>query len=324
MWIRSRSRRESIRLVLICSVLLALPATAQRSYETDILKDTFGFDEGTTKSVSLDDLHQGCPKRDCIPSIDEPKYVSAEDATHVADNDIVLALSWNGEQRAFPARILDHHEIVNDVIGGTPIAITWCPLCGSAVGVHREVGGKVSEFGVSGLLYNSDLVFYDRATYTLWDQIEAQGIVGPLTGTKLKLIPVSMTRWSKWKAAHPDTLVLSPDTGFDEDYSKDHYQKYRQNDRIVFPIINTNSAIQAKTVVYGFDIDGHAVAFTEQLLANDPEFEYELDGRSVMVATADDGSVTMRMIKSDEIYSPVRLYWFAWYTFNPETELVEE
>ena len=320
----SKNKRESIRLVAFCAVLLALPATAERSYETDILKETFGFNDDTMKSVSLDDLHQGCPARDCIPSIDNPKYVSAKDATHVADDDIVLTLSWNGEQRAFPARILDHHEIVNDVIGGTPLAITWCPLCGSAVGVRREVDGQVTEFGVSGLLYNSDLVFYDRATETLWGQIDAKGIVGPLTGTRLKLIPVTMTRWSKWRAAHPDTLVLSTDTGFEEDYTKDHYEKYRQSDRIVFPIINSSTALQPKTVVYGFDIDGQVIAFTEQLLPNNPEFEYELNGRSVTVSTAEDGSVIMIANGSGDVYAPVRLYWFAWYTFNPETDLVAE
>ena len=108
-------------------------------YDTDILRDTFGFDASTTKSVALEDLHQGCPARDCIPSIDSPKYVSAEEAAHVADEDMVVAISLHGDQRAYPARILDRHEIVNDTIGGVPIAITWCPLCGSAVGIEREV-----------------------------------------------------------------------------------------------------------------------------------------------------------------------------------------
>ena len=324
MWIRSQNKREFMRPIIFCVVLLALPATAQRSYKTDILKDTFGFNEDTTKSVSLDDLHQGCPERDCIPSIDDPQYVSAEVATHIADNDIVLAISWNGDQRAFPARILDHHEIVNDVIGGTPMAITWCPLCGSAVGVHREVGGQVTEFGVSGLLYNSDLVFYDRATETLWDQIDAKGIVGPLTGTNLELIPVTMTRWSKWKTVHPDTLVLSPDTGFEKDYTQDHYAKYRRSDRIAFPIINSSSALQPKTVVYGFDINGQEIAFTEQMLAKNPEYDFEWRGRSVIVSMATDGSVRLTDKQSAEAYAPVRLYWFAWYTFHPETELVED
>jgi hypothetical protein len=158
-------------------LLLTASANAQRSFELDILTETFGFDASTKKSVALSDLHQGCPARDCIPSIDNPKYVSAEEATHVADDDLVITLSYKGEYRAYPSKILDHHEIVNDTVVGDPLAITWCPLCGSAVGIRRTVAGTTTEFGVSGVLYNSDLVLYDRATETLWDQIEAKGIV---------------------------------------------------------------------------------------------------------------------------------------------------
>lgn len=303
-------------------MLIAFPTAAQRNYDIDIVKDTFGFDEDSTKSVVLADLHQGCPSRDCIRSIDDPKYVSAGEATHVADDDVVLALSLKGYHRAWPARILDQHEIVNDLIAGTPIAITWCPLCGSAVGVVREIGGQVTEFGVSGLLYNSDLVFYDRATETLWDQIEAKGIVGPLTDTKLELVPITMTRWGKWKAAHPDTLVLSTDTGFMNDYSRDRYAKYRDGERLMFPVANSSDAIHPKSVVFGFDLGGQQVAFAESLLLQSSPFEHEFQGQTYDVVHAGDGAITLTNRESGEEYSPVRLYWFAWYTFHPETELV--
>ena len=195
------------RFLVVACLMMAWSAMAQRSFDTDILRETFGFDDATPKSVELDQLRQGCPARDCIPSIDNPRFVLASEASHVDDDDIVLALSWRGEYRAYPSKILAQHEIVNDVVADTPIAITFCPLCGSAVGVLREINGQLTEFGVSGLLYNSDLVFYDRTTETLWDQIIAEGIVGPLTGEKLELIPITMTRWSQWKSAHPDTRV---------------------------------------------------------------------------------------------------------------------
>jgi hypothetical protein len=303
-------------------LILAFPAVAQRAYNTDIVRETFGFDDETMKSVDLADLNQGCPRRDCIPSIDEPKYVSVAEATHVADTDVVLALSLNGRHRAWPARILDHHEIVNDWIAGIPVAITWCPLCGSAVGVNREIDGQVTEFGVSGVLYNSDLVFYDRKTETLWDQIIAKGIVGPLTGRELELIPITMTRWGNWKAAHPDTDVLSPDTGFDFDYSTDAYGEYRGEAGLMFPVARTSDAIHPKSVVFGFDLESRKVAFTEELLEKSAPIEHELAGQSFDVSLADDGIVKMTNRESGEEYSPVRLYWFAWYTFHPETELV--
>ena len=301
-------------------LLLCASANAQRSFDVDILKDTFGFDESTKMSVDLSRLKQGCSARDCIPSIDNPKYVSAEEARHVTDDAIVITLSYKGEYRAYPARILDRHEIVNDTVAGDSIAVTWCPLCGSAVGIHREIGGEITEFGVSGVLYNSDLVLYDRATETLWDQIEARGIVGPLTGVQLDLLPVSMSKWAGWREAHPDTLVLSADTGFDFDYTQDHYAKYRGSNDLMFPVSNTDDRVAAKTVVFGFDLKSGAIAYTESLLSEYGTFRHEPGGIETAVTLHDDGSVSMQ--RNDQLHAPVRLYWFAWFTFHPDTELI--
>jgi len=315
-----------VRRITLCLLVLTFvsPAVlAQRTYEVDIIRDTFRFSSLTKKAISLDDLHQGCPARDCIPSIDDPKFLSAADATYVADDDIVIAISYGGEHRAYPTRILDHHEIVNDTIAGTPVAITWCPLCGSAVGVRRDVGGTITEFGVSGVLYNSDLVFYDRQTETLWDQVEAKGIVGPLTGEKLDLVPVTMTRWSRWRAAHPETLVLSTDTGFAEDYSGDPYAEYRSTERLFFPVSQRDKGLFPKTVVYGFDIDGDSFAYTEDLLRQHGTYKHEIAGEAATVTLQDDGSVILKLEKSDGRYAPIRLFWFAWYTFHPKTQLFQ-
>jgi len=309
-------------LLLLLLLLLAAPAAyGQRSYDTDILRDTFGFDEATMKSVALEDLHQGCPERDCIPSIDSPKYVSASEATHVGDDDMVIAIALNNDKRAYPARILDRHEIVNDTIGGTPIAITWCPLCGSAVGIEREVDSEITEFGVSGVLYNSDLVFYDRASNTLWDQVEAKGIVGPKTGKRLTLVPVTMTTWSRWRNAHPDTFVLSTDTGFDKDYSTDPYAQYRGSAGLMFPVNAEDSRIHPKSVVHGFDVDGMSIAYTHELLEKDGSHSGDLGELHVTAKLHDDGSVTLEDQHGAQ-HVGTRLFWFAWYTFHPDTELI--
>ncbi len=271
--------------------------------------------------MALEDLHQGCPARDCIPSIDDPKYVAADAASHVSGDDPVIAIALNGDKRAYPARIMDRHEIVNDTIGGVPIAITWCPLCGSAVGIHREVDGEVTEFGVSGVLYNSDLVFYDRASETLWDQIEAKGIVGPRTGETLRLVPVTMTTWDRWRAAHPDTRVLSPDTGHALDYSTDPYARYRGSDGLMFPVSNEDGRVHPKTVVYGFDVGGRSVAYTESLLEDGDEHVHSAGDLTFVARMREDGSVTGRDADGRR-YTPTRLFWFAWYTFHPDTDLV--
>lgn len=313
----------SLRLTAVSLLLFAISVHAERAYSVDIIRDTFDFGRSTKKSVSLDNLHQGCSVRDCIPSIDNPKFVSAAEATHVADDDIVIAISFGGEQRAYPTRILDQHEIVNDTIADTPLAITYCPLCGSAVGVRRELGGVVTEFGVSGLLYNSDLVFYDRETETLWDQVEARGIVGPLTGETLEMVPVTMTRWSRWRAAHPDTLVLSADTGFALDYTKDAYARYRGTRQLMFPVNRRSRKLSPKTVVYGFEIDGDPIAYTEDLFGKQQTYTHEISGEPAAVTMRSDGSVILELRNSGVQYTPIRLFWFAWYTFHPETSLIQ-
>ena len=312
-----------VRVAALSAILLlaaTINANAQRNFELDILTETFGFDATTKKSVALSDLHQGCPARDCIPSIDNPKYLSAEEATHVADDDLVITLSYGGEYRAYPSKILDHHEIVNDTVGGDPLAITWCPLCGSAVGIRRTVAGKTTEFGVSGVLYNSDLVLYDRATETLWDQIEAKGIVGSMTDERLELVPVSMSRWAKWRDRHPDTLVLSNETGFAYDYTEDPYADYRDSTRLFMPVSATDERVHAKTVVFGFDLASGAVAYAESVLEADGSYRHELNGDQTEITLHDDGSVTM--LRGDQTFYPTRLFWFAWYTFHPGTDLV--
>jgi hypothetical protein len=309
------------RTLLLTLSFICAAAFAQRTFDVDILTETFRFDESTRKAVALSALQQGCPARDCIPSIDSPKYLSA-DAANYADDDIVVTLAFRGEYRAYPTRILDQHEIVNDTIAGTPIAITWCPLCGSAVGINRTVGGQVTEFGVSGLLYNSDLVLYDRTTETLWDQIEAKGIVGPLTDEQLQFIPVSMTQWWRWRDAHPDTLVLSTDTGFEKDYSADHYAEYRASTRLYMPVSNTDDRIHPKTVVYGFNLDDGKIAFDAALLNENTTISHEIGGQEWTLKLNDDGSVTLHNVDQESVHAPIRLFWFAWYTFHPDTELV--
>lgn len=304
-------------ILLLC---VAHDAGAQRTFEHDILRETFGFDDSTKRTVDYADLNQGCPARDCIPSIDNPKYVAAANAGHVADDDVVIAISLNGDKRAYPSLILDRHEIVNDTIGGEPIAITWCPLCGSAVGIRREVAGRITEFGVSGVLFNSDLVLYDRGTETLWDQIEAKGIVGPLTGESLELVPLTMTTWARWRSAHPDTLVLSTDTGFERDYATDRYAEYRDSGNLMFPVSRNDDRLHPKTVVFGFDVDGHKVAITDALLQQLGTVERSIDGQAASFTMHDDGTVTLE--RGDSSYAPIRLFWFAWYTFHPQTELV--
>ncbi len=177
--------------------------------------------------VPLDEIISGGPPPDGIPAIDAPRFESVEEASAwLADDEPVVAFELGGDARAYPAQILIWHEIVNDVVGGEPVVVTYCPLCNSAVVFDRRVGDLVLDFGTSGRLYNSDLVMYDRQTKSLWPQIEARAVVGPLIGEELEVLPAAMVPWDVWRAAHPDGRVLSRDTGFERPYGQNPYVGY--------------------------------------------------------------------------------------------------
>ncbi len=163
------------------------------------------------KSLDLSKLASGGPRVDGIPSVDSPRFAKASNTTWLKDNDIVMGLKFKGEIRAYPIRILNWHEIVNDTIGGAPLIVSFCPLCGSGIVFERPLlRGKLAEFGVSGRLFKTDLVMYDRVTGTFWNQFLGAPIVGPLVGEtgKLHRIPVDVVPWKQWKQNNPTTLVL--------------------------------------------------------------------------------------------------------------------
>ncbi len=176
--------------------------------------------------VPLTELRSGGPPPDGIPPIDDPKFIPVAGVDFLADNEPVMAVDVGGDVRAYPVQILIWHEIVNDTVGGVPLAVTYCPLCNSAVAYDRRVDGRVMSFGTSGLLWNSALVMYDRQTETLWSHFNGEAIVGILTGTELETFPVATVPWGVWRDAHPDGLVLSRDTGFDRDYGSNPYPGY--------------------------------------------------------------------------------------------------
>jgi hypothetical protein len=169
---------------------------------------------------------------DSIPSIDEPKFLSPEQAARwLADREPVVSLELAGDARAYPAQILTWHEIVNDVVGGSPVAVTYCPLCNSAVAFRREVDHRTLEFGVSGKLYKSALVMYDRQTDSLWLHFEGRAIQGPLTGTRLDLVPVQLLSFGEWRREYPRGQVLSRATGHNRPYGENPYEYYDTNKR---------------------------------------------------------------------------------------------
>jgi hypothetical protein len=178
-------------------------------------------------TIDYDELLSGGPPRDGIPSIDEPVFISPEEAAEwLAGNEPVIALEIGDEARAYPLQILTWHEIANDVVGGVAVAVTFCPLCNSAIVFDRALNGEIYEFGTSGLLRNSDLVMYDRTTESLWQQLTGEAIIGDLTGERLAFLPSSLVSFDDFQSAFPEGVVLSRDTGFNRNYGRNPYAGY--------------------------------------------------------------------------------------------------
>jgi hypothetical protein len=189
---------------------------------------TSGWNTNWNKhTIDYDELLSGGPPRDGIPSIDDPAFISPEEASDwLAGNEPVIALEIAGEARAYPLQILTWHEIVNDMVEDVPVVVTFCPLCNSAIVFDRTLNGEVYEFGTSGLLRNSDLVMYDRTTESLWQQLTGEAIVGDLTGEQLAFLPSSLVSFDDFQAAYHEGLVLSRDTGFNRSYGRNPYAGY--------------------------------------------------------------------------------------------------
>lgn len=194
----------------------------------------FGTDWTTDwgiRLVEFDELSQGA-FRDAIPAISEPRYWSLEEAAKTyPDNAPLVHVDVNGDVRGFPLDIMIFHEIVNDVIGGVPVTVTFCPLCNTAIAFESQVGDEVLRFGVSGLLRNSDLVMYDRNTESLWQQSSGRAIVGVMVGARLTYVPATVVTLGHLRESFPDALVMSRDTGWPRSYGQNPYRGYDDPER---------------------------------------------------------------------------------------------
>ncbi len=177
-------------------------------------------------AVPYSEILSGGPKKDGIPSIDDPQFIAAKDDTTLGDKEPVIRLAIGDDVRAYPLRVLIWHEIVNDTVGDLPVAVTYCPLCNSAIVFDRRIDGKAVEFGTTGLLRNSDLVMYDRASESWWQQFTGEGIVGRHSGRMLKMIPARVEAFERFRRDHPRAQVLVPNRPNLRPYGRNPYVDY--------------------------------------------------------------------------------------------------
>lgn len=299
---------------LMCWLLLLGAFAAQAQVKN-------GFDLSSAL-LPADEIVSGGPPRDGIPSIDAPKFVNAKQADFLRPGDRVLGLARNGVAKAYPIKILNWHEIVNDEIRGEAVAVTYCPLCGTGTAYPTRAAGKRLSFGVSGLLYNSDVLLYDRQTQSLWSQLLSQAISGPLKGAKLALLAIDHTTWEDWRKRHPRTLVLSTATGFARDYNRNPYAAYEQSRDLWFEVKHENARFHPKELVLGVEIDGQFKAYPfSELAKTRGEISDTFAGQTLTVrydAAHKTGTV---LDQAGRVLPAITAFWFAWYAFHPQTQV---
>jgi len=282
-------------------------------------KNGFNVDDAL---VPVSEIRSGGPPRDGIPALDMPDVITAAEADYLRDEDRVLGINIRGRARAYPIRILNHHEIVNDVVGGEIITVTWCPLCGSGIAFAAAVEERTFDFGVSGLLYNSDVLMYDRQTESLWSQIMKTAITGEMKGSKLTAISLVHTTWRDWMSRHPETDVLSTKTGYRRDYARNPYAGYERQSRLYFPVNTEDRSYPRKSLVVGLEIDGYFKAYPFAELKKGPATFTDTVGGVQVDVYYDDDNATASIVSEDGRELPaVILYWFAWSAFHPDTQV---
>jgi Protein of unknown function (DUF3179)/Kelch motif/Galactose oxidase, central domain len=253
-----------------------------------------------------------------IVGIDHPKFVSADQASFEA-RDRVIGVVVENVAKAYPIRILRWHEVINDVIAGKPVAVTYCPLTGDAAVYERKVDGKPVILSPSDELYESTTTFGDSATHSLWSQFDGKAVSGPSKGKHLPAIASINTVWYLWKAYNPKTVAMSADTGFARDYMTDPYELYEGEGATQFPVSNTDSRLPRDELVLGVDVDHHAEAFPlRRLVSTKPPVTMELGGRKVAVVF-DPSSATVGATADDHHIPAYTGEWFGWAAFHPNS-----
>jgi len=311
------------------------------------------------ESLNPRDIIYGVVPKDAIPALVTPGFVPVADAGFMQPDDRVIVIEVNGVERAYPTRILDHHEIVDDVVGGRPIVVTYCPLCGSAVAFSQPVNGRILTFGVSGDLYDSNLLMYDHETNSLWLQVSGEAVEGKLKGTKLAMYPVAYDTWAHWKDHHPAGEVLSIHTGYEErfgNYERSPYQGYASTPDLWFYVNRDDKRLPRKARVIGIEARGGFKAYPEEIVWQRGVIEDDIGATHVVILADRDSSrigafergklhLTLKKgVVTDQrgrrwtwagnslsldrqgplSFEIVPTFWFAWSAIHPDSALYEQ
>jgi len=293
---------------------------------------TYGFDLESCL-VPRDQIVAGGLAKDALHALVAPPAMPGADVAQLnhelrgkflVSTDRVVGVVVNGEARAYPLLIMNVHEVANDVVGGVPIAVTYNPLCDSVVVFDRRVGGQTLEFGVSGLLYQSNMLMFDRRAEaqgeSLWSQLGGRAIAGPAAGTPLTVMPAALAAWADWLAAFPATTVIRPDPRMAKRYKETKYATYFQSESLMFPVSRLppagGPALKQRIVVVGVE---HPEAFTVAAIARHAstsgEWRTTAAGQPVRFHVQPSTETVMAMSPDGSLLPARYAFWFAWYAF---------
>lgn len=286
-----------------------------------LLPVAYSFDL-TPATIPIDEINSGGPPKDGIPALLKPHFVSVKEASFLKEEDRVVGFRVGQSAKAYPIRILNWHEIVNDTVGGKKIVVSYCPLCGTAMIFAADMKDKSYTFGVSGLLYNSDVLMYDHQTESLWSQIKMEAVTGKLAGTPLRLLPSQVTTWKDWKKRFPKSQVLSLKTGYYRDYDQDPYAGYESSKSLFFPVKNEDTTRHPKDWVFGLVVgkSSKAYPYKELAKARSP-LNDEFAGKKIRIFfDKKNQSVRAETLQGQSIPG-LSAYWFAWQAFYPNSAI---
>jgi hypothetical protein len=284
--------------------------------------------DGFPSVIRVEEILWGGVKVDGIPALANAPMIPAAEEDYLLDEEPVFGISINGDHRAYPLRILDWHEMANDVVGGVPVSLAYCTLCGAGIAYHGEIDGVTYTFGSSGFLYRSNKLMYDHQTRTLWNQLTGEPVLGELVGSgiKLELLPVVVTTWADWQEQHPDTVVLSLDTGFSRPYEPGAaYGDYYSFDDTMFPVWQRSDLLETKDRVYALQIEGVPVAYPVKTLVEEVVVNDEVAGTPLVVLAlrggilVDGSSIRVGDVRYDA-GAEVRAYERGTYEFSPAAD----
>jgi len=248
-------------------------------------------DDLPQQNIRVEEIAWGGVALDGIPALDEPRMLSPEDAEYLNPQDPVFGVVINGDARAYPLRIIDWHEMANDTVGGVPISLAYCTLCGAAIAFDgRASDGNTYTFGSSGFLYRSNKLMYDRQTFTLWNQLTGEPVLGELAGTDARLdyFPTVLTTWEEWQDQHPETVVLDIQTGFSRPYDQGAaYGDYFSSPDTMFPVWQRSGQFDTKSQVYALRINDVPKAYPVEILSEEQVVNDEVAGKNVVLVVGE-------------------------------------